>query len=305
MRRRLVALLAAASVGLGTVLGAAPASAALSPGPYQPPETGFYSVPYTSTLWWARPSGGGVALSAATLEEWASQGYPAPRPVPSLYQRYPWSSTIYGIPQIPGWRFPMNLTAVTPAGWAAAGYPQPTVTWTVAGTFYRKWVNSPVISAVLPAANQVHDLTLAEWLASGSPQPSMAGLAPGTSVYQWSTSPEIFTSLDGVVEKLTYPQWASYGYPGAVHHSGGFYKLAWNPYIAYIGSDGEYILTAQDWASEGYPTAQSAATLPGDWYCYDTALDVVSYVGLTFDDDMDPALAVQRLGVPLAQMETC
>ena len=57
--------------------------------------------------------------------------------------------------------------------------------------------------------------------------------------------------------------------------------------------------------AEAYPTPVQVPVLPGDTYCYDAALNVVSYLGLTVDADLDPAVAVQRLGVPLESIPAC
>lgn len=303
MHRRLTALATAACIGLAALLGAPPA-AAEPPGISQP-ELGFYSVPYSSTLWWVRKVAGGTSLGPATFAEWGSQGYPTPRPVPSLYQRAPWSSTIIGVPQFPGWRFSTETVALTYEGWGAVGYPSPEVTWRPVGTIFRKYVNSPVIYAVLRATMEEHALTYPEWVASGTPSPMVFGTAPGTTFYQWPTSAEIFMELDGAVQKLSYPQWASYGYPTPVRQAGGFYKLTWDPSIAYIEDDGGSVLTWDDWVAEAFPTPVQVPVLPGDTYCYDAALNVVSYLGLTVDTDLDPAVAVQRLGVPLESIPAC
>ena len=218
MHRRLTALATAACIGLAALLGAPPAAAA-PPGISQP-ELGFYSVPYSSTLWWVRQVAGGTSLGPATFAEWGSQGYPTPRPVPSVYQSAPWSSTIIGVPQFPGWRFSTETVALTLRGLGSVGYPSPEVTWRPVGTIFRKYVNSPVIYAVLMATMEEHALTYPEWVASGTPSPMVFGTAPGTTFYQWPTSPEIFMELDGVVQKLTLPAVGGVRLPAPPGHAG-------------------------------------------------------------------------------------
>lgn len=302
MRHSLRALVASVAVGLVSVLGAAPADAYPVGPPYEPATPGFFSVPWGPDLYWARLlPGGGLLLDLATFDQWASQGYPTPRLLTEIrYDRAPWSPTIIAAPHFPGWSTVTETHALTFDEWAKVGYPNPTVTWTPAGIYYRSYVNTSAIYAF--TAGGQHHLTFAEWLASGAPAAMSDGFAPGTEFHQWATSPEIFMSLDGAVQKLGYPQWASYGYPTPTRLISGFVKLTWDPTIAH---DYGALVSWDEWVAQAFPTPAQYPTIPGDEFCYDSGRDVVSYDGLTFTGDLAPALAVQRIGVPLDQMPAC
>ncbi|KQY23083.1 hypothetical protein ASD16_10890 [Cellulomonas sp. Root485] len=303
MSRRRTGRLATLALGLALALGVSPATAApYVPNPDDHPHYGFFSVPYGPDLYWSRPSGyGGYMLNLATFDEWASQGYPTPRLVPSVrYDRAPWSPTIIAAPRIPGWPTVSETHALTWDEWSRVGYPNPTVTWTPAGTYYRAFLNSPDIYAYNAAGP--HRLTFDEWRASGSPAAPAYQVHPDTIFYQWSTSAEIFMKLNGSTTKLSYPQWASYGYPSPMSSTTGFAKLTWDPTIAYL--DGRPV-TWDEWVAQAFPTPQQYASIPGDEYCYDATDNVVAYDGLTFTGEMDAALGEQRIGVPLAQMAVC
>jgi hypothetical protein len=300
-------LLAAVAVALSTVLGpSATGAGAASFGPYP---LGFFSVPFSDTLYWARMlNASTVDLQPATFADWQSQGFPAPTPVGAVYEKAPWSDAVVATPQFPGaWsRSSFGRTRpLTFEQWARAGYPAPRVTTNPTGTVFYAYSNDPTVYAQNPALGADHALTFAEWLAAGAPTPVNRGPAVGTTYHQWETSPEIFMIVGERVEKLTYSWWVSLGHPTPVRLPGGFYKLTWDPSIAYVGDDGEAVLTFGDWTAEGFPTPLSVPSIPGDVYCYDAGSGLVFYDGLTVTGEMDAATAEQRLGVAVAAMEAC
>ena len=301
--RRALAALAAAML-LATVV-ASPAAAAPRPAAPTGPEVGFFSVPYGPYLYWTRFANGGYSTGLATFDEWASQGFPTPRRAPVIYEKAPWSNTIIGAALLPGWLPESAAHALTFDEWASVGFPAPTVTTRLTGTSFEGYLNSPRIWAFNRPAFEITDLTYPQWVAAGSPTPFRAGLAPETTFHQWSTAPEIFMVVDGATQRLTFATWESYGYPKPTRLAAGFYKLTWDASIARLEDGSGSVLTWGDWVAEGFPTPAQVPVLPGDTYCYDAGLNVVSYVGLTVDTDLEPTLAVQRLGVPLESMPAC
>lgn len=306
MKKRAVALLAAAVTALGSVT-ATPAAAAM-PGS----ELGWYSVPYASTLYWAHRVGPtSTELRPASYAEWQAAGFPAPRPVAADYVRVPWWSTIVAIPQIPGWVFPGRIgesDVVTYDGWARAGFPTPRTVAHLPNSIYTQAPGSAEIWVEAPeAAAPRHLLTLGEWIAAGSPSPIVRTppVDPGTVYVQWSTSPEIFAVVGDSVRKLSFAAWAAAGYPTPTRLSGGFHRLTWHPTIVQFDTDIAFTVSYDDWAAEGFPTPAMLPTLPGDQYCHDVERDVVAYDGFTVQTEMSPAEAEQRLGVPLADIPAC
>ena len=304
MPRRLLALVTAAFLLVGTAVAASPASAAYVPIIDNRYQDAFYSVPYAPTLYWSQPlPGGGFLLDVATPAQWASQGFPAPRPAAVRYEKVPWSSTIVAALTIQGWPSTSDTHPLTYAEWASVGFPTPRVTLTPGGIYYRSYKNSPIINAFY--GGEVHALTPSEWQASGYPRDWQENLLPGTEIIQWRSSPELFMRVSGTTHKLTPAEWAYYGYPAPTPWDTGFYKLTWDPTIARLSNGSVEILTPATWAQQDYPTPLALPVLPGDNYCYDAARDVVQYDGSTFDGEFAGALAPQRFGVDPASMWPC
>jgi len=309
MRRTLARLSAAALAAGAALLPLAPPASSL-PIPSRPAE-GFYSVPYSTTLYWVHWVGSSTYWQAATLQDWASRGYPAPQPVPVRYVKAPWSPTIIADPVLPG--APPggfgNASILTSEQWARAGYPTPEVT-TKLGPFlqYRKYYSAPTIWALIGLGTDRHALTYPEWVAAGQPQPTLSGYAPDSDVRGWSTSSELFAvANDGSwTHKLTYAEWAGSGYPSFTRYVGGFYKLSWDDHIAFVDPSGDaHVLTPADWAAYAFPTPAVSSMVPGDDYCYDDDQGAVYYAGATLEGYLTDAEVTTNLGVQVADVPSC
>ncbi|OZB87685.1 MAG: hypothetical protein B7X41_12160 [Microbacterium sp. 14-71-5] len=220
-------------VGLGVVLGSQSASAALSLPP-PPSAAGFYSVPYSSTLYqfddvypWTLPAGVGTVWPAS-YETWQLYGFPAPRPAPTRYLKAPWSNTIFAVHEFVGaYGNGLVVHPLTFTEWQRAGYPTPEVTPRVPGAVYSGYSASPQIDVALPG--EQHALTLSEWLASGSPAPKIVGWKPGAELVQYvSSAPDIFAvAADWSAHRLSYAEWVAWGFPGFRRTQvEGYYALA-------------------------------------------------------------------------------
>lgn len=309
MRRTLARLVALGLLVSASVLPTTSASAGL----FNSTPAGFYSVPYAETLLWYHQVGPNTWESRnATFADWASQGFPAPRPAIVRYVKAPWLSTIVAVPTLPGMPTALfgNATPITFEGWARAGFPNPEVTTNLPGYIlrYTQDAGDPTIWAWV--GPEKHALTLAEWIAAGQPKPSggvvVSPPLSATMYVGWATSPELF-AVDGgsVYHKLTFAEWGRRGYPTPTIIPGGFYKLSWDATIAmFEPAGGIGLLTPTGWATYDYPTPAVVATIPGDEYCYDVDEDAVYYSGATVQDYLTDA-EVGMLGVPVDAIPDC
>lgn len=175
-------------------------------------------------------------------------------------------------------------TAITYAQWAARGFDTPGIVETA----YVKYAWSPTLYGVpsWPEGPEHDALSGAQWAAAGYPAASETGFIPGSTFYRWSTSTELFVrGADGVLHKLSYPEWAAAGSPAPeVRADQGFIKLAWN------GSIGRATSVARGqgspigyptWAAEQFPTPLVAQRFPGDQFTQRAGSAEIVYAGPT------------------------
>jgi hypothetical protein len=120
--------------------------------------TEFRKAGYSPTIYAVQ----GTSHRAATFEEWAAAGYPAPRPTDTWYVRYPWSGSISAVTFWPG---PWQWDRLDPGSWAAAGHPTPRIAGWIHGSTIWKRASGPAIHLTDPSG-LTHQLTYEEWAAA-------------------------------------------------------------------------------------------------------------------------------------------
>lgn len=245
--RRLFALAASillASVGL--VALSLPANAA--------PANGYYSVPYSSTLYYHYEYAGTAITYAASNSQWVSDGSPRPTPVATDFVKYSWSPTIYAVSYFDGgwvWSGPLAFQQ-----WQMAGFPSPRNAGFIAGTTYLKWATSGEIFAKAPD-NTTHKLTYSEWAASNFQEP-MFKTNEGYQKLSWDNHiGYIFQINTGTGYPINYSEWATADYPtpqSVMRFPGDeFCQNPWSPNIYYYGPTWYGQVTYGQWSAAGYP----------------------------------------------------
>ncbi|WP_111767039.1 hypothetical protein [Nakamurella deserti] len=246
MKSKLLASMIAATVAtVGSVLVAAPASAAVAV--YQPAYTDdIYAVSDGTT-------------TQLTLDEWLALGAPAPQPAPTVYVKYSWDDTVYAISTFtPDAKI---INSINSAEWARAGWPAPTVAGFIAGTLIYQWGSSPELFAAFPSedgSGSIHKLTYNQWAKTGFKTPELAG--PGFFTLAWVDTPGIaFQAVDQqAAVEISYDEWSLLDFPtpAAVDRiaGDGFFQVAGSADIVYSGPTlTDYTLSYEEWEAAGFP----------------------------------------------------
>lgn len=239
-RARLAVVVAAAMI----IAGLAPPVSYAAPrggAPFAPAEAEtaktYYVTQYDGTVWEVTRD----SIAALTYGQWQSAGSPRPRPAPTDYVKYPWSSTVSAVTFFGPERERWIWKHVSFAEWSRAGKPSPRhAGWITGSTFY-KWATSSQIF-VQDVGGVKHALTAQEWAASGW-APFSTRTNQGFVRLSWDDSIAFLTDLSG-------------------------------------GSGGGPISYAQ-WAAEGFPHPRVTARLPGDQVYRDSGSSTVYYAGPT------------------------
>ena len=173
---------------LGLLTTATPAQA------YQ--QTGFYSVPYSGTLYYHSTP----YTFPASYATWQNAGFPKPIPAPTDYVKYPWAPAIYAVSYFEG-------------GWVDSGYRQPEYR-TNQGFQKLSWSNTISQMWSLTTGGG-YRLTYADWAAEGFPSPQLVARYPGDRfcTYSWRSSSII--TYDGRFEyrDINFNEWQAAGSP--------------------------------------------------------------------------------------------
>jgi hypothetical protein len=239
--------------GTATILAIAGIASPLSSATAAPP-TGYYSVPYSSDLYYHYESSSFVGTYKASYEQWVADGSPAPKPVATDFVKYPWSSTIYAVSYFDGgwlWSGPLAFEQ-----WQKANFPTPRNAGFIAGTTYHKWATSSEIFALAPD-NSTHKLSYSEWAASGFQEPEYK-TNQGYQKLSWNSNiGEMYQINTGAGYPINYSEWASEGFPTpqTVNRFPGddFCQVWWTKDIYYYGPTWNGFITFGQWAAAGYP----------------------------------------------------
>lgn len=248
MRRRTpAALLAVLALAVATLLGA-PAAHADEDLP-----AGWYSQPHTSALTEVVRFGDSAYWSERDYPAWQRAGFPAPRPAPTDYVRYPWSPNIYAVTFWPE-RWEWERLAFEQ--WQRAGFPAARAAGYVEGTRYWKWETGGEIFAE-ERDGAVHKLTYGEWLASGSREPEYR---TGRGYVKLSWYPSIaylYNTGQGDGYAISYADWAEEDFPTpqVVQRVAGdrFYRYSFDSTVYYQGPNGSFAVTPAQYRAAGSP----------------------------------------------------
>ncbi len=244
--RRLVAAATAvtcAFVGISAL--ASPANAA--------PAAGFYSVPYSNTLYYHSESPSPYTFEAS-YDFWVSRSSPTPTPASTDFVKYPWSPTIYAVSYFDGgwvWSGPLAFEQ-----WQKAGFPSPRNAGFIAGTTYHKWATSNEIFAKA-SDNTTHKLSYNEWAASGFQEPTFI-TNEGYQKLSWDNHiGYIYQINTGDGFPISYSSWAAEGFPTPQTLSrfpgDEFCQYTWSSSIYYFGPTWSGEVTYGQWGAAGYP----------------------------------------------------
>ncbi|MGN7703167.1 hypothetical protein [Cellulosimicrobium sp. 22601] len=245
-RRALATLLALVTGGALALVSASPAAA-------QP--DGFYSVPYSGTIFQHYHDDAYGFHYPVTYQEWLDAGRPTPRPVPTDFVKYPWSADIYAVSFFDKASTQWEWKKLTFAEWSRAGKPAPRVAGWIEGSTYHQWATSPEIFVELDG--QVHKLTFNQWKAAGSPSPEVLGDA-GFMKLTWDSSIAYMFSIGGGQGyPVNYAEWRAEGSPTpkAQRMLPGDYvcSYSWTNALWYVGNSFYGQLSYQQWQAAGFP----------------------------------------------------
>lgn len=130
-----------------------------SPASTSPLPAGYYKAGYSPTIYEVTATG----RRPVTYQQWAGAGFPAPRPTPTDYVRYPWSPAVYAVTFWPGaWQW----DAVGYTQWQAAGFPGVRHAGWIDGSRIVRYGDTPELHLEGRDGSR-HTLTHAEWQATG------------------------------------------------------------------------------------------------------------------------------------------
>ena len=238
MRKRAALLLA---VVLSALMIDPPASAL---------SDGWYSVPHSPQLYVHAHYGSGPGYTFyGDGTAWRNAGYPTPRPAPTAYVKYTWSSSIYGVTF---WDDGWEWTRLSGQQWARAGYPSPYTAGWILGTDIYQFPTSPELFAEIDGT--VHKLTGAEWAAMEYRQPRME--SDGFMKLSWDSNIAMMVTPT-LGYPIDYSEWAAEGFPTpevrAMLPGDSVCQFPGSPDLLYEGSSFYGELTYAQWAAAGFP----------------------------------------------------
>ncbi|WP_111764995.1 hypothetical protein [Nakamurella deserti] len=246
------ALVAGALAVTGSVVTATPAAAAAV----------VYQPAYSDDIYYVEDG----QTYLLTLDDWLYLGRPTPKRTATNYVKYAWSSTVYGSTPLPNY---LLVEALSPSGWARAGYPAATTVAWVPYTFLYQWGTSPELFLYSDVDQVSHKLSFGEWAASGF-QPPEVFAREGFYKLGWSDAPGIQYVFERDGQPLTgevidFAFWASEDFPtpAAVGRLLGdhFYRYEGSDDIVYFGPTLEgHTLTLDEWLAAGAPAPELVRT---------------------------------------------
>jgi hypothetical protein len=216
--------------------------------------SGYYSVPYSSTLYYHYENWGSAYTYEASYSDWARDGFPAPQPVTTDFVHYPWSSAIYAVSYFDGGWVWKQLAFEQ---WQRAGAPRPRNAGYIEGTTYHKWSTSSEILAKAPDGN-VHKLSYGEWQASGFQEPEYRNNRGYQQLSWGSDIAYMFNITSNYGYRVDYAEWQAEGFPTPQKvrsFPGDEFCQYWFSSDIYYWSDvvSSHKLSYGEWQAAGFP----------------------------------------------------
>ena len=245
-----------------------------SPTPTQTPKPtptvyGYYSVPWTSTVYESWTNG---AVKELTRTAWKAKGVPK-SPAPIRYVKTSWSASRYALivfPQRAGDTAVDRVRTLTANQYRAAGEPRVTTVGHVPTSVYRRYASSTVDRYVRTPDGERHTLTAAQYAAAGSPRLTI--VYGGYYRVKWSKD-VYFVSSSGSKRLLTKTQLAAAGSPRVAIAPTVYAKTSYSPIHALVtwphakgdrSVDQVVRLSAAQYAAAGKPRPVIRTRIPGD-----------------------------------------
>jgi hypothetical protein len=190
-----------------------------------------------------------------------------------------------------------QLEIATFAQWTAAGSPAPV-------RAESRYLKQPWSAAVFGHAEAEGlsfetELTFDEFARAGFPR-TVDELPAVAQIDKYATSDELILTVgryrndDSESHKLTFREWAGYGYPapGEYFLPYGIQKLSWSAAVAIVDTRAavarpdaeEHVMEFWEWQARGFPTPAVVSAFPGDRFCQTPGDDEIRYVGLAAPD---------------------
>lgn len=241
-RRKIVALLGGFLLAVGA-LNVSPQHALA----YQP--EGYYSVPYSGTLYYSYAD----FYGPASFSRWQLDGFPAPYKAPTEYVKYSFSASIYAVSYLPGGTLTTQLGY---ADWQRAGFPSVKSAGHIDGTEYHSWGTSAEIFATAPDG-VIHKMSFSEWVASGY-KPATNRVNQGFQKLSWSGSiAKMYATAAGEGYPVTFGEWKKEDFPTpqTVNRfpNDEFCKYSWSSNIYYYGPSDAGTVSYAQWRAAGFP----------------------------------------------------
>lgn len=227
------------------------------------PDTQYYTTKYDSTIWAVTPT----SVAALTFAQWKAAGTPTPRPAPTEFVKYAWSSTVSAVTMFGADKSRWVWKHVSAAEWKRAGNPKPRIAGWIEGSTYYQWADSPQIF-VQDVGGKKHALTGKEWAASGY-QPFEKRTNQGFVKLSWHSSIAFLTDYaNGTGTPVTAASWTAEGNPSPVVRKRFPNDKVWKNFgtsaIHYSGPTVSKTLTYSEWLAMGSPRPEvrGAPTAP-------------------------------------------
>lgn len=235
----------------------------------KPTVYGYYSVPWTSTVYESWTDG---KVKELTLSAWKAKGV-AKRPAPIRYVKTSWSASRYALitfPQRSGDTAVDRVRTLTRAQFEAAGSPRVSTVAHVPTSRYSRFASSSTDRWVLTPDGDRHKLTPAQYAAAGSPK--LIVVYGGYYRARWSKN-IYFISTTGAKRAVSAAAYAAAGKPRVAIAPTVYVKTSYSPVHALItwphkkddrSLDQIVRLTPAQYSSIGKPRPQIRTRIPGD-----------------------------------------
>lgn len=249
----------------------APTPTAPAPVPTPAPASvyGYYSLPWTTTVYASWTDGTVTTLSAA---KWRKLGKPQ-RSAPVRYVKTSWSASRYALVTFPHHRSDTAVDRVVTLSsrqYTAAKSPRVKTVAHVPTSRYFRYASSGTDRYVRTPDAARHKLTIEQYRRAGSPASTIVD--GGYYRTKWSKT-VTFVSRDGSRRALTAKQYTAVGKPKTALAPTAYVKTAWSGPYALVtwphtkndtSVDQVVLLTAAQYKAAGSPKLEKRTRIPGD-----------------------------------------
>ncbi|WP_424185017.1 excalibur calcium-binding domain-containing protein [Actinokineospora sp. G85] len=234
--------------------------------PAQAVDDGFYQPAYTSTIYRVDAGGAGRPIG---YDEWASAGFPAPLPAPTMYVKYAWSPVVYAVTFWQDDESTWLWERLSAAQWQRAGSPAAVNAGWIKDSYYFKWGTSSELFVMSDGI--IHKLTYAEWERSGF-RPADDRHNEGWLKLSWASDIARMSNLaTGAGWKATAAEWQQHDFPTPAvvrRITGDQFNQYWpnTSAIVYTGPTMNRAISYNEWVGAGSPTPGRPAP-GGTWDC--------------------------------------